>query len=330
MVMSLLIIRYENKVSRKHISALIKPRWTSESEMEWLLMAPIFAKLPFCGLLLQGRDCPRLSHFRSCKLPKRDQYKLTYKAQQDGGEAVRLFLVPTDRPTFYFKASHCQPAAHLWFFFFSPAHWFTLHTQHLAPCNWFVFLSRLQLPPNRYKCASVAGKWRAWEVPDWITLMVPSPAANAQRSIEGGGTRSSAGGEGLFLQTPPCLVGMVLLEYLQEETASQTLHLISHMNFIKLFWICLYFWLLWIPVPMLLLPFITFFFFFLCSGAKHIRQQYNKWVWSFSFAFYLLTVSLPLILELWQKTRQLWALCTGTTQQANFLQIQTLFPVFSP
>lgn len=129
MVMSLLIIRYENKVSRKHISALIKPRWTSESEMEWLLMAPIFAKLPFCGLLLQGRDCPRLSHFRSCKLPKRDQYKLTYKAQQDGGEAVRLFLVPTDRPTFYFKASHCQPAAHLWFFFF------LLHTDLLCIHN---------------------------------------------------------------------------------------------------------------------------------------------------------------------------------------------------
>lgn len=118
MVMSLLIIRYENKVSRRRISALIKPQWTSESEMEWLLMAPIFAKLPFCGLLLQGRDCPRLSHFRSCKLPKRDQYTLTYKAQQDGGEAVRLFLVPTDRPTFYFRASHCQPAAHLLIFFF--------------------------------------------------------------------------------------------------------------------------------------------------------------------------------------------------------------------
>lgn len=173
MVMSLLIIRYENKVSRRRISALIKPQWTSESEMEWLLMAPIFAKLPFCGLLLQGRDCPRLSHFRSCKLPKRDQYTLTYKAQQDGGEAVRLFLVPTDRPTFYFRASHCQPAAHLLIiFFFAPAHWFTLHTQCLAPRSWFVFLSRLQLSPNRYKCASVAGKWRAWEVPDWIRLRV--------------------------------------------------------------------------------------------------------------------------------------------------------------
>lgn len=130
MVMSLLIIRYENKVSRRRISALIKPQWTSESEMEWLLMAPIFAKLPFCGLLLQGRDCPRLSHFRSCKLPKRDQYTLTYKAQQDGGEAVRLFLVPTDRPTFYFRASHCQPAAHLLIIFF-----LLLHTDLLCIHN---------------------------------------------------------------------------------------------------------------------------------------------------------------------------------------------------
>lgn len=58
------------------------------------------------------------------------------------------------------------------YFFFAPAHWFTLHTQCLAPRSWFVFLSRLQLSPNRYKCASVAGKWRAWEVPDWIRLRV--------------------------------------------------------------------------------------------------------------------------------------------------------------
>lgn len=66
-------------------------------------MTPVIAKLPFCGLLLQGRDCPRLSHFRSCKLPERDKHLLTSKALQDGGKVVRVFLVPMDRPTPSFR-----------------------------------------------------------------------------------------------------------------------------------------------------------------------------------------------------------------------------------
>lgn len=116
--MSLLFIRYENKVGQKHISALIKPQWTSEGKMEWLLMAPIFAKLPFCGLLLQGRDCPHLSHFRSCKSPKQDQYSCTEKTLQDGGKVISMFLVPTDRPASYFKPNYCQSAACLWLCYF--------------------------------------------------------------------------------------------------------------------------------------------------------------------------------------------------------------------
>lgn len=165
--------------------------------MEWLLMTSVFAKLPFCGLVLQGRDCPRLSHFLSCKLPERDEHLLTSKALQDGGKVICMFLVPMDRPAPDFK--HTVVSWQLWFCSFCTLIYFAC----TMSCSTWLICIFVQAASSIIQLIFGQANLRPGELQEWITLIVLSrkpvwlwfsdwPRASPWEDVEGGETRNSA------------------------------------------------------------------------------------------------------------------------------------------
>lgn len=168
------------------------------------------------------------------------------------------------------------------------AHWFTLHARCLAPCGLFVFLSRLQLTgSNWYMRTFVASTFKTMGTARVDqTNGSSSPAAVFWLShVQTPGRMWREEGQGAVMEgtaLPP------------KGIASQTLHLISCMNFINSF---LNLNILLVSVTFCAKAQVTISsssFFFVFTGNQHTHEQWNKWVLGFCFG--LLSILLLIIL----------------------------------